>query len=312
MPFISVVHIDQALTNLSVAYTQAMLVGDRILPPIPVDKRSNRWFVYGREYFKKRDDLQRPGAAAPEITYSLSTGFYNADRHAQRHLVPDAEVNLADVPLRPAIDATEFLTASVQNNREIRQLGLITDPTQVTNNTALSGTTQWSDYTNSTPLTNLRTAKTTVRGAIVREANFLSVYFDVAQVLADHPSIKDLIKYTDPNNISTSGLPNMVRGLMVNVSGAMLDSANEGQAATFASIFGKNALVHFTTPSPGLKTITFGYTFEAPDDTTNVRGYAVRRYRDEELIGEWVEVGTTYDIQLIAATGGYLFTTAIA
>lgn len=312
MPFLSVVHIDQALTNLSVAYTQANLIGDRVLPPLPVDKRSNRWFVYGREYFKQRDDIMRPGGVAPEITYSLSTGFYNADRHAQKHLVPDAEVNLADNPLKPAMDATEFLTASVQNNREIRQLNLITSTASMTQNSTLSGTSQWSDYTNSTPLTNLRTAKTTVRGSIVREANMLSVYFDVAQVLADHPSVKDLIKYTDPNNISTSGLPNMVRGLMVNVSGAMYDSANEGQSATFASIFGKSAVVHFTTPSPGLKTITLGYTFEAPDDTTGVRGYAVRRYRDEEMQGEWCEVGTTYDIQLIAAGAGYLYAAAIA
>lgn len=312
MPFVADVHIDQVLTSLSIAITQGAMVGNKVLPSVEVEKRSNMWFIYGKEYFKKRDDIQRPGATAIEITYSLSKGSYNAERHAQRHLVTDAEKNTADNPLNPAVDATEFLTTSVMNNREIRQLTMSTDPAQVTNNTVLSGTSLWSDYTNSTPLTNLRTAKTTIRNAIVREANYLTMYFDVAQVLADHPSIKDLIKYTDPNNISTSGLPNMVRGLMVNVSGAMIDTSNEGQASTFASIFGKNALVHYTNASPGLKSISFGYTFEAPDDTTGTRGFAVRRYRDEEKIGEWVEVGTTYDLQLVAATGGFLFAPAIA
>src|SRR5258708_2322875 len=111
MPFAQDVHIDQALTNLSIAFTQANLVGDKILPPVPVDKGSDRWFVYGSQYFKVRDDIQRPGATAAEITYTLSSGNFNAERHAQRHLVTDAEVRLSDVPLRPAIDSTEFITA---------------------------------------------------------------------------------------------------------------------------------------------------------------------------------------------------------
>jgi hypothetical protein len=312
MPYATDVHIDQALVNVAISYQQALLVGDRVLPPIPVDKRSNLWFIFGREYFKKRDDIRRPKSEAIEIDYSLTKGSFNADEHAQRHLVTDAEVRNSDVPLKPAIDSTEFLTTSVQTNREIVQLALVTNPAQVTQNTTLSGTTQWSDYTNSVPLTNIRTAKTTIRGSILKEANYFTLLFDAAQVLADHPSIKDLIKYTTEDNITTSGLPNMVRGLMVNIAGAMYDSANEGLATVFSSIFGKNALVHYTTPSPGIKIITFGYTFEAPDDTTGVRGYAVRRFREEAKKGEWVEVSTMYDVQLVAPLAGYLYLAAIA
>jgi hypothetical protein len=312
MPFLPDVHIDQALTNVSVAYTQAMLVGDKVLPPVPVDKRSDLWFIYGKEYFKLRDDLVRPGATAGEIFYTVTKGNFNAERHAQRKLVTDAEVRYQDSPLNAAIDTTEFATASVQNSRENRQLALVTSATQITQNTGLSGTSQWSDYTNSTPLTNIRTAKTSIRNSIVKEANYMTLLYDCAMVLADHPSIKDLIKYTDANNVSTSGLPNVVRGLMVNVSGAVDDTVDEGQTASFSSMFGKNVLIHYTTANVGLKSLSLGYTFEAPDDTTGVRGYAVQRYRDEAKHGEYVEVGTTYDVQLIAPLAGYLFTTAVA
>lgn len=312
MPYVQDVHIDQALTTFSKAITNDELVGDKILPPVPVDKRSDLWFIYGTEYFKKRDDLRRPKSEAIEIDWTMSKGHYNAEEHAEKYLVSDAEAKVADAPVDPAIDATEFVTASVQNQREIAQLALVTNAAQVTNNATLAGTTQWSDYTNSVPLTNIRTAKTTVRNAIVKRANFFSASYDVCLVLADHPSIKDLLKYTDPNALTSSGLPPTIRGLTVNEAGSMYDTANQGQAATFASIFGKNALVHYTTPSVGRKIVTFGYTMEAPDDTTGVRGLSVRRYRDDKKKGEYVEVSVMYDLQLVAPTGGYLYLAAIA
>jgi hypothetical protein len=242
----------------------------------------------------------------------MSRGKYNAEEHAEKYLISAAEAAVADDPINPAIDATEFITASLQNQREIAQLALVTNPAQVTNNATLAGTTQWSDYTNSVPLTNVRTAKSSVRGAIVKRANFFTASYDVCLVLADHPSIKDLLKYTDPNSLTSTGLPPTIRGLQVNEAGSMLDTAHQGQAATFASIFGKNALIHYTTPTVGRKTVTFGYTMEAPDDVTGVRGFSVRRWFDENKKGEFCEVSVLYDLQLIAPTGGYLYLAAIA
>lgn len=312
MPFTSQVHIDQALTEISVAYEQDELVGHRIFPTAPVDVRSDRYFIYDRSPFKKMDDLVRPGSVAPEWERVLSTDSYNAERHAQRTLVTDAEKRLSDRPLAPEADAAEFVTQRVQNAREFRQLGVASDPTQVTQNVALSGTSQWSDYTNSTPLVVLKNAKIAVRLGAFKRANMFTVAYEVAQTLADHPSIKDLIKYTDPNNISDTGLPNMIRGLLVNEAAAFIDTANEGQAPVAASAFGKNALVHFTSPRIGLKMITFGLTFEAPDDTTGARGFAAMTYREENKHGDYVEVSNTYDLKVVAPLAGYLVQTAIA
>jgi hypothetical protein len=85
-----------------------------------------------------------------------------------------------------------------------------------------------------------------------------------------------------------------------------------GQSAQMANAFGHNALVHYTTPTAGLKTISFGYRLEAPDATTGVRGFATIRYRQEERHGDWVEVCTTYALQVIAPTAAFLFIAAIA
>lgn len=316
MPFLSSVHIDQALTNISQAYSQEPngFIGDKVLPVTPVDKRSDDWFVYGREAFFKRDDLRRPGAEAAEMDYTVSKSFYNAEEHAQRHFVSDAERRISDNPLKPEVDGTEILTASVQLQREIAQVNTVNNTSNITQNTTLAGTTQWSDYTNSVPLTNLRTARTTVRQGVLREANTLATGYEVALVLADHPSVKDLLKYTHPDAINAAGLPNSIRGLQVLVSMGGSNSANEGQTQTAfsSSLFGKNALVAFVNPTTGLKMITLGLTFEAPDDTTGARGFSVRKYRDEGRKGDWIEVSNTYGVELLAPLAGYLFAAAVA
>ena len=83
-------------------------------------------------------------------------------------------------------------------------------------------------------------------------------------------------------------------------------------AAPLSTIFGKNALIHYTNPSIGLKMITLGFVFEAPDATTGVRGYATQKMREDRRHGDWVEVSTTYAIKVVAPLAGYLYLAAAA
>lgn len=308
MPYQSDVHIDQALTTISLAFRNDGYVGDRVLPSVPVDKRSNVYFIYGKEAFHATDDLVRPGSVAPEMERSLSRDYYVAERHAQREIVTDMERRESDAPLNADVDTTELLTDKVQNNREFAILSMVTSTSQVPNNLPLSGTTAWSDYVNSTPLTNIKTAKSAVRLGVLKEATDMTISYDGALTLAEHPSVKELIKYTDPNNIASSGLPNVIRGLRVNEAGAFQDTANLGQSPNLVTAFGNNCLIHYTVPNAGLKMITFGFCFEAPDETTGARGFSTIRYREEARHGEWLEVSTTYALKLVAPLGGYLFT----
>lgn len=313
MPQLGQVHIDTALTALSIAYTNPGYVGEVVFPAIPVDKRSDKWFVYGKEHLKVYEARRAPKGVAQEIDFSLSTSNYSAEERALRQLVTDAEARLADAPLMPKADATEFLTDRLKLTLESDVATKLTDPTQVTQNTALAGTTQWSDYTNSVPLTNIATAKKTIRPQIIKPANTFLIPYEVAITLADHPSIKDLVKYTDPAALSNGDLPSTLRGLKVVQAESVQNTANAGQAVTLATVWGKNAVILYVNPRPaGLKTITTGAIFDAPDDTTGARGFATRQYRDDPRKGDIVETARTYDLQFIAAAGAYLYTTTIA
>lgn len=326
MPYVNDVHVDQALTTISVAYENGGFVADTILPPAPVDKLSDLYFVYGREPFKLYGTRTRPGDPAAEFVWSLSKASYSAERYALRSIVVDAVRQQADSPLNMDIDTTQMLTDAIQNQREYDVLNTVTTPANVPQNLALATTSMWSDYTNSTPLSDLRAAKSAVRMGVLKEATDLTTSFDVGQVLADHPSVKDLIKYTDPQSLQTSGLPNVVRGLKINIASAFYDKSNVGQPGalggttagvtltptpTMANMISNNALIHYTAGNPGLKTVSFGYRFEAPDPTTGMRGFSTMRYRDEARHGDWIEVATTYTLKVIAPLAAFLYTNCV-
>src|SRR6266568_4296128 len=171
MPQLGTIHIDTALTNVSVKYTNESYIAEVVFPAIPVEKRSDKWFVYGKENLKVYEARRAPKSVAQEVDFSLSTSNYSAEERALRQLVTDAEARIADAPLQPKVDATEFLTDRLKLTLERDVAIKLTDPAHVTQTVALAGTTQWSDYTNSVPLTNLATAKTTIRPNIIRPAN---------------------------------------------------------------------------------------------------------------------------------------------
>ena len=312
MPQFNQVHIDQALTNISIAYVNDDYVAGRVLPQLPVEKQSDRYFVYGKEHLRVKESRVRPGAIADEFEYTLSQASYYATRRARRHLVTDEETRIADNPLLPEADSAEILTDLLTLILENDVATYLTSSTNLTNFVALSGGNQWSDFVNSAPLTNIKTARTSVRYNALKRANSIIIPYETALVLAEHPSIKDLIKYTDPKSLTIGGLPPVIRGLTVIEPAAIADSSVEGLAFTGLPVWGKNVIVCYINPNAGRRVISMGYTFMATDSITNAMGVNTRKYRDEPRGGDWIETAATYDFRVTAVGAGYLFNTVIA
>ena len=118
MPAIGQVHIDQALTSLSVMYRNESYIADQVFPRIPVVKRSDKYFLYRKEDFLSSSkfnggipvSLRRPGTDAAEVDYTLSTASYFAEEYAYRGMVTDAESAASENVLQPDTDETLFLT----------------------------------------------------------------------------------------------------------------------------------------------------------------------------------------------------------
>src|SRR2546423_4759751 len=324
MPSLAQIHIDQALTNISVMYRNQSYVADEVFPVVPVSKRSNKYFLFKKEDFLTPSpasgsgalaSIRRPGSEAAEVDYSVSTASYFAEEYAYRGLVADAETSASDNPLQPDVDQTVQLTERLMLDNEISVAALACKRANfpAANKVALTGGgtgTSWAQYAsaNSVPFTDIKNGKLAVIKGIAREANAFLLGVDTARTLADHPNVKDLVKYVHQDALTMSGLPKVMRGLNVAEGAAQKNTAAEGASYSGANIWQADdgtgaALIYYRNPNPTLRSVTFGYTFEAPDDTSRARGFAVRRWRDEKRKGTLIEVSFLRDWRLLAVEG---------
>jgi len=97
----------------------------------------------------------------------------------------------------------------------------------------------------------------------------------------------------------------VVQGLNVIEAGAQKGTSAEGATLTtgYAWVDENStdvALVFYKGEDVAPRSVHFGRTFEAPDDTTGARGWSVRRWRDEGRKGSLVEVSTLRDWKRVA------------
>lgn len=314
------VHIDQALTQISIAWPNQGLVGPRLFPPVTVRKQSDKYYIFGREgWLPESGDVRAPGARANEIPgLAVSTDTYFCQEHALSIAVTDEERENADSPLAPDRDGTELVTSRLMLGREITQKTLATTAGNYAtgNTTTLSGTAQWNDYVNSDPISDMRTAKATIHSRIFLEPTLAVIPYQVMTKLEDHPDFLERIKYSERAIFSPELLSSLLGVGSVVVPGVGFNSANEGQPVTLGYLWGKDVIFAYVPARAGLKVPAYGYEFVWG-------GQFVDRWREEARVSDLVRVRRRYDNKLTAlgdagtsdagkAIAGYLIKTAIA
>lgn len=295
--------VDPVLTQVALGYTNAQLVGDALFPNLPSMKRGGKIVKYGKEAFKVYDSLRAPRAVAKRIDWSMLTPVSLAlEDHALEIPVDDAEIEEAEDPIRPEIDATLIVQEAIRVEREKAQAdlaqNLATYPTG--NKVTLSGTSQWNDAA-STPIQNINTGKEAVRSKIGRYPNTLLMGPNVLNSLGLHAQIMDKIKYTQ-TGIVTPQLLSALFGIDRVVVGAGVYS---DAAGNFTDLWGKHAILAWVPPQAGKYIPSFGYT---PQLAGRPR---VLRYRQEPNL-TIVYDEDVYQVLVTASEAGYFIQNAVA
>jgi len=322
-PSINSVHVDAILTNISVAYLQKQdnFIADKVFPIVPVDKKSDKFFVYTKnDWF--RDEAQRRADATESAGsgYNLSTGTYSAEVYAFHKDVGDQTVANADAPLNPLREATEFVTQRLLLRRELQFVSdffttgvWADDVTGVAGSPSSGETKQWSDYTSSDPIDDIEEAKSEVLSNTGMEPNTLVLGYEVFRQLKNHPDLVDRIKYTSSQTITEDMLARMFDLDRVLVAKAVKATNKEGASEAYSYAYGKAALLAHVAPNPGLMTPSAGYHFS----WTGVSGgigstIGVSSFRMESLKAERVEAEMSFDNKVIGADLGYFWNTIVA
>ena len=322
-PNINSVHIVAILTNISVAYlqNQTNFIADKVFPVIPVDKKSDKYFVYTKnDWFRDEAQRRAPGTESAGGGYNLSTATYSADVFAFHKDVDDQTVANADAPLNPLREATEFVTRRLMLRRELQFVsdffttGIWADDVTGVAGTPTSGQTkQWSDYASSDPISDIENGKSEMLGTTGMEPNTLVLGYDVFKALKNHPDLVDRIKYTSSQTITTDMLAAMFDIPRVMVAKAVKATNVEGAAEAYGFAHGKKALLAYVAPQPGLMTPSAGYTFS----WTGVSGglgatIGTSQFRMESIKADRIEAEMAFDNKVISADLGYFWDTIVA
>lgn len=297
--------VDPALSQVSIAYRNEEYIAERLFPVIPVKTNVGKYYVYDKANLRRNKTARAIGAKANEVEYGLSTAAYATEDHALKEPVPFEIMEQADAALNPEVDATESVTEMLLIDKEVALATTMADTAVITNNVTLSGTDQWSDFDNSDPFDDIRTAINTVQLAIGRRPNTLVLGQQTFNKLTDHPDVVDRIKYTNGQAITAEMIAKLFDLEQCVIGKAVYNSANEGQSDSLAYIWGKHAWVCYVPKQVKLKQVAFGFTITKGTRETE-------KWDDGDAKARYVRVHDNYTQELVAATACYLIKNAVA
>lgn len=324
------VHVDTALTNISVAFMQnaSNFVAGRVFPNVPVSFQSDRYYTYDRGDFNRDEAEKRaPGTESSGSSYAIdNTPSYYCDVYSHHKDIPDQVRSNADAALSPNMEATNFVMQKMMLRKEIDWATSYftsgvwtTDITGAASSPGTGEVLQWNDAS-SDPITDIRSAQTAVLESTGFEANTFVMSRKVFDALVDHPDIVDRVKYSggvgngNPARVNEQTLAALLGIDRVMVSKAINNTAAKGDTNSHSFIMGKNALLTHAATSPGLMTPTGGYTFSWTGHlgTGNQFGAAIKRFRLERIEADRIEAQMAFTHKLVAADLGYFWDGIVA
>ena len=199
-PLVNQVHVDAALTNMSVAYIQEAnnFVARKMIPVLPVQYRSDQYFVYSQADFLRDDArLRAAGTESAGSEYALTTATYTSQRYALHKDIADEVRHNADPAIDPERDAVQFLSQKmlIHEDRKFAQDFMTTG---VWDTDRQGGGVNFANWTVAT--TDI-IAQVDAWGDIIQKAtgnrpNKILLSRDVYAVVKNNSTILDSIKYT--------------------------------------------------------------------------------------------------------------------
>ncbi len=314
-PTPSDVHVNGPLSNIAVASIQSAdaFVADKVFPNVPVQKQSDLYFKYSREYWYRTEAaLRAPGTETPGSGYEVSTDSYYANVFGVHKDIDDQLLANYDSPLDPDRDATLFVTQQLLLKRDIDwrdayfKTGVwATDVTGVSGTPSTNQVKQW-NLSGSDPIVDIQTMKNAMAestGGFI--PNTLVISPSVETILLQHPVVLERIKYTERGVIGLDLIAALFGLDRILVARGIQNTANEKATESLSYLFGKSALLAYSAPNAGLMTPSAGYTFTW-NGLFGSTGYGMRisRFRMEALKSTRVEGEMAYACKVVATDLG--------
>lgn len=316
--------VDPVLTAIAVGFRNPAesRIADQVLPRMQVSGEKFKWTEYPiSEAFNVPDARVGRLGRVQQLTFS---GTEKAD--AVEDFGLDAPVPYSDVKVaadqraagRLAYDpeghAVAMLTDTLDNIREVRVANIVhaSATYAADKRVTLSGTSQFSDYVNSDPISVIKAG---LNGTLIYRPNTMAIGASVWSVLNSHPKIVNAVKgnLTDQGIVSKEAFVELFRGEGLRellVGEAWYNTAKPGQTPVLGRAWGKHIALFHKNPMASVEGggITFGLTAQ-------YGGKIAGRIQDEDIGlegGYRIRSGERVKEVIVAKDVGYFIQNAVA
>ena len=303
--------VNKLLTNISNKIVPDGSIAEQILPLINVVQSSGLLGGYGTSHLRIETSLTTGKNKVPRIdTRSYTTTAYSVDDHGLSDIITKRDYANVEAPFDAENDTIVEIVTKLQLEKEKGLADTLTSTAIITQNTTLSGTSQFSDYTNSDPLGKFSTARAAIYNATGSVPNKAIMSWAVYDKIRYHPSLLVNLgyNYDRPGGLSVQELARALDVQEILVGKAVYESAKEGQSSSIAPVWGKH-IVFAVAPAVATRTQTsLGYRIQLFGAPRKVYKNAVTNPPEStEII-----VMDSYQQLISKATAAYLIKDAIA
>jgi hypothetical protein len=301
-------HISKALSNVSIKYSNNEYVASKVLKDLPVKNESDIIYVYNRDFAVPET---RRGNKSPSnmVTWGISTTTYYLDEHALSDVISDRDRNNSD-SINLDVDTTEFLTDKILLAQEVDAAALLFTTGTWSNYAQGTTATSWKyNTTTSAPIQMVLSGTSSIVKNSGTKPNTMIVGWATYEVLKENPNVYNRIQYVERAIITEDLLASLFDVQTFVVGAAVMDTPIQADAESISFIWGGHALLAYMNPKIGLKQVTAAVNLRI-NEAGNP--YKVKKWREEKLGGDQIEVSTMYKPKAIATACGYYFSSVTA
>lgn len=298
-------HIDAPLSNLVIGFEPTGFIVDQIFPKVNVGKQSDLYYKWDQgNFFRIPDTTRSPKTKGKLVEFNVSSETYYANNYSLRSEEAFEDTVNQDKMLNTRKKDLRALKNLLWLDWEDRLASQISSGSNVGSFTTLSGTSQWSDFTNSDPINDVEVGKESIRSTTGLDTNLMIIPQTTLIQLKQHPDIVDRLGLggnpETPRKVTVDALAALFEIDKVLIGTTIKNTAEEGATPTFSDIWSNVVLAHVTNgPEPDGKDPSLGYSFrwEAPllggremaaeiwndPDGGNYENRRVQYYQDEKL-----------------------------
>lgn len=321
---------DPILSEFSVGYQDPILVGERLMPVVPVNTQSARYRVWDRSNRVRFPSRREPGTVANEVRGGRwSEDTYKTQEHSLQAAVADEERQQltsrgglanptfgGDFNLDPEEEATALVTGSLLLEHELAVSTLLRNTASYPGGHSVTLVTadQWDNYAGATsnPIDILRAAINKITATVGIPPNKLLMGQLGVTWLENHPDIVARFtnfSLTDPEAFrKLTGFAGEI--ILVGVDDFYNANDIEESTVSLSSVWGKDVILLYNQEDLSLNDLSFGKTFAQtyPDGTVR----PVDRWREEGRKSDLVRVSYKWDLKVTSSIAGYVIKDAFS